>query len=368
MSAVPRVIHFVTGGGSGATKVALDLACGHLRSGNYEPLLVLRRKAVPLPKPMQEQIAAAGLRTAWVDRWPKFRTVAQLAALCAEFRPQVFAAHGNSEHFWGRLAAFRAGVPVVVHIEQNRERYSFWRIWRGRSLAARTTATVCVSPSIAERVRLLGLASPRLEVIPNGVDTSRFSRCVPPLAERSRDIVMVARFARQKDQPTLIRAARRLADGGWDGRLLLGGGGKASHRQACEKLVRRLGLQERVEFLGQVSDAASLYHRCRAAVLATHHEGLPLVLIDYLAAGCAVIASDIPGVTDVLRHGENGWLFPDGDDARLADLLGRALQGTTDIQAVATRGQHDVAERFTLQRMIGQYEGLFRELLPAAAV
>ena len=67
MSSVPRVIHFVTGGGSGATKVALELACGHLRTGRYEPLLVLRRKKVPLPATMQAQIDATGLRTAWVD-------------------------------------------------------------------------------------------------------------------------------------------------------------------------------------------------------------------------------------------------------------------------------------------------------------
>ena len=63
----PRVMHFVTGGGSGATKVALELACGHLRTGNYAPLLVLRRKRAPLPAAMQAQIAATGLRTAWVD-------------------------------------------------------------------------------------------------------------------------------------------------------------------------------------------------------------------------------------------------------------------------------------------------------------
>ncbi|HEX2860508.1 MAG TPA: glycosyltransferase, partial [Lacunisphaera sp.] len=272
MTPKPRVIHFVTGGGSGATKVALDVACGHLRSGRYEPLLVMRRKKVSLPAAMQAQIDTTGLRTAWVDDWPKWTTRRQLAALIGEFQPQVFAAHGFSEHIWGRQAAFAAGVPVVVHIEQNCERYAFWRLWAARPLGPRTTATICVSQGVADHIRRKGLIGPRLEIIHNGGDPSRYAVGAPPFASRSQDIVMVARFARQKDQPTLIRAAKRLAATGWAGRLLLGGDGKASHRRACEKLASSLGIADRVDFLGRVSNAAPLYHRCRAAVLATHYE------------------------------------------------------------------------------------------------
>jgi glycosyltransferase involved in cell wall biosynthesis len=359
----PRVIHFVTGGGSGATKVALDLACGHLRSGQYEPLLVLRRKKVSLPATMQGQIDKAGLRTAWVDDWPKWTTRRQLAALIAEFKPQVFAAHGFSEHIWGRQAAFAANVPIVLHIEMNCERYAFWRLWAARPLAARTSATVCVSQGVADHVRKLGLAGPRVEIIHNGADSTRYAVGAPPFAQRGQDIVMVARFARQKDQPTLIRAARRLADTGWTGRLVLGGDGKASHRHACEKLARSLGLADRVDFPGRVTDAAPLYHRCRAAVLSTHYEGLPLVLIDYMSAGCAAIGSNAPGVPDIIQHGQTGWLFPTGDDAALAETLRRVLAGGSDVEAVVARGQADAPARFSVGRMIGRYESLFAELL-----
>lgn len=365
MSEKPRVIHFVTGGGSGATKVALDVACGHLRSGNFEPLLVMRRKKAALPATMQKQIEATGLRTAWVDDWPKWTTRRQLGALIADFRPQVFAAHGFSEHIWGRQAAFAAGVPVVIHIEQNCERYAFWRLWAARPLTARTTATVCVSQGVADHIRPKGLVSPRLEIIHNGGDPSRYAAGAPPFASRGQDIVMVARFARQKDQPTLIRAAKRLADTGWTGRLLLGGDGKASHRRACERLVRSLGLAGRVDFLGRVSDAAPLYHRCRAAVLSTHYEGLPLVLIDYMTAGCAAIASHAPGVPDIIQPGKTGWLFPTGDDAALAGILRQVLAGGPAVEAVAARGQAEVPGLFSVQRMINRYESLFAELLKA---
>jgi glycosyltransferase involved in cell wall biosynthesis len=367
MSAKARVIHFVTGGGSGATRVALELACGHLRTGNYEPLLVLRHKRVPLPAPMQAQIAAAGLRTAWVDEGPKWTTRRQLAALIAEFKPQVLAAHGNSEHLWGRQAAFAANVPVVLHVEQNCERYLFWRRWSAQRLAAQTTATVCVSQGVADHVRPLGLVGPRLEIIHNGVDPAHYSAGTPAFASRSQDIIMFARFARQKDQPTLIRAAGRLVAQGWTGRLLLGGWNKESHRRASEKLVRRLGLAGRVDFLGQVADVAPIYHRCRAAVLSTHYEGLPLVLIEYMAAGCAAIGSEAPGVTDIIQPGVNGWLFPSGDAAALVAILTGVLAGGPAIEAVVARGEADASARFSLARMISRYEALFAELLAPGA-
>ena len=366
MTPVPRVIHFVTGGGSGATKIALELACGHLRTGAYEPLLVLRRKKAPLPQAMQDRIATAGLRTAWVDEGPKWTTRRQLRALIAKFEPQVFAAHGFSEHIWGRQAALAARVPVVVHIEQNCERYSFWRRWQARPLAARTTASVCVSQGVVDHITRLGLAGPNVRVIHNGVESSRYAAGAPDFASRSQDIIMVARFARQKDQPTLIRAVKRLTDLGWTGRLVLGGDGKASHRRACEKLVQKLNIANRVDFLGRVADAAPLYHRCRAAVLSTHYEGLPLVLIDYMAAGCAAIGSEASGVTDIIQPEVNGWTFPVGDDLILATILQRVLAGGPAIESVVARGQADAPARFSLDRMIGSYENLFAELLKPA--
>ena len=352
MNPKPRVLHFVTGGGSGATKVALELACGQLAKGRFETLLVLRRKRVQLPPAMQARISAAGLRTAWVDSGWKWKTRRQLAKIIAEFQPQIFAAHGNSEHLWGRQVAFAAGVPVVIHIEQNCERYPFWRRWTARRLAARTSATVCVSSGVARHVQQLGLAGPRLEVIHNGVEASRFAVGAPPFANRSQDIIMVARFARQKDQPTLIRAARRLVDQGWTGQLLLGGDGKPSHRRTCERLTAQLGLGGRVEFLGRVSDAAPLYHRCRAAVLSTHYEGLPLVLIDYMAAGCAALGSDAPGVTDIIQPRVNGWLFSPGDDAALAAALTQVLAGGPEVEAIVERGTTDAPSHFSLEQMI----------------
>jgi glycosyltransferase involved in cell wall biosynthesis len=209
----------------------------------------------------------------------------------------------------------------------------------------------------------LRLQSPRLEVVHNAVEVSRFSVGAPPFARRGQDVVMAARFARQKDQATLIRAVQHLVATGWTGKVVLAGDGKASHRRACESLARRLGLGDRVDFPGRVGDTAALFHRCRAAVLSTHYEGLPLSLVEYMAAGCAAIASRAPGVDDVIQHGQNGWLFPTGDDAALADILRRVLAGGDEIEAVVARGQAEAPARFATDLMLSRYETLFSELL-----
>jgi glycosyltransferase involved in cell wall biosynthesis len=202
-----------------------------------------------------------------------------------------------------------------------------------------------------------------LTIIHNGVATARYSAGALPFATRSQDIIMVARFARQKDQATLIRATHRLVQQGWTGQLLLGGDGRATHRRRCEKLTLALGLTSRVQFLGRVTDAAPLYHRCRAVVLSTHYEGLPLVLIDGMAAGCAAIGSAVSGVADIIEPGRNGWSFPPGDDAALAQILTEVLAGGPAVEAIVARGQTDAPARFSLGQMLNRYELLFAELL-----
>jgi glycosyltransferase involved in cell wall biosynthesis len=254
-------------------------------------------------------------------------------------------------------------VRAVVHVEHCNERYLPWRRWTAQRLARATTATVCVSQSVADFAGQHRLLSPIVRVIPNSTDVVRFGRGAPDFATRAPDIVMMARFARQKDQATLIRATSRLIASGWTGRLLLAGGGGPRHRQRCEELARRLGVASRVDFLGAVGDPAALYHRCRAAVLSTHYEGMPLALIESMAAGCASAGSAVPGVIDVIRDRETGWLFPAQDDAALADVLRGILAGGPDVEAVVARGVAVAADSFSPAKQIDRYESLFRELL-----
>jgi glycosyltransferase involved in cell wall biosynthesis len=361
-----RVVHFVSGGGAGSTRVALDLALAQAQRPDWQPHLILRSKGRPLQAVMQRQVEQVGLPLHWVPNlWPRSRVMRRIEELCEQIRPTVFFAHGYSEHLWGRRAALRQGVPLLVHVEHNVERYLPWRVRAARRLAARTQVTVCVSSAVEQDVRRLGIGGQRIVTVHNGVDAERY-RCQTPLAGRAADILMPARFARNKDQPTLIRAVRLLLERGWRGRLLLAGGGKRWHRRRCERLVATLGLSAHVLFLGKVDDLPERLAQCRVAALASWREGFGLVLVEAMSAGCAVVASAIPGITDVL-HGDgadaNGWLFPPGDPVGAANALWQALSDDAEAQRRADAGQRNANGHFSLAAMVGRYDEVVQALL-----
>ena len=130
-----RVMHFVTGGFSGATQVAVDL-CLAARSAGQDVVLVLRRKRRTTLPDKVEALRAQGLDVRVVPGWTHFATVWTLRALALQWRPDILVTHGYSEHLWGRYAGLWAKVPRLVHVEHNsRERYTRWRRKQARACA-----------------------------------------------------------------------------------------------------------------------------------------------------------------------------------------------------------------------------------------
>ena len=234
-----RVLHFVSGGFSGgATQVAIQLTEAALAGAMIEPLLVLRRKRHTAKSRVRE-LEQRGLPVATVPGWSHVATVVALVQLCRRFKPDVLAAHGFSEHLWGRYAGLIAEVPALVHVEHNtRERYTRWRLAQAHWLARRTARIVACGPGVFERLRELGFSADQTQVIANGIDLAPFASADEKIfAEREPAIMMVARFGAQKDHPTLIRAIAELRKRGCKVPLYLAGGGKERHRERAMRLA-----------------------------------------------------------------------------------------------------------------------------------
>jgi len=361
----PRVLHFVTGGFSGATAVAIDLVRGSRASGRCEPMLVLRRKR-QTPLERVQALCEEGLRVELVPGFAHLATVAALFQACRRFRPDVLVAHGFSEHLWGRYAGLLAGVPHLVHVEHNsRERYTAWRAAQARWLAARTDAIVGVSEGVRGSLLALGMPEGRTLAIDNGIRLEPFAQGDRPHAQRARQVVMAARFARQKDHATLIRAAARLRARGLVLPVLLAGGGKPGLRRQAEALARSLGLADQVRFLGQHGDMAGLLTGSTLHVLSTRYEGMPLALVEAMAAGCAVTGSAVPGVRELLREGVDGRLFAEGDDAALAAILEGWWHDPAQAEALGRAARARALADFDLARTTARYEALFESLCAA---
>ncbi len=370
--AVPRpvrVLHFVTGGFSGgATQVAITLVTAALNSEAVEPLLVLRRKPRTDPKRIAE-LVAAGIPVKVVPSWPRWVAVWQLARICRRFKPDVLVAHGFSEHIWGRYAGLLAGVPKLVHVEHNtRERYTAWRRFQTRWLARRTARMVGCSEGVRHSLLDLGMPPERTIAIPNGVRLAPFAAAeAHPHAQREAGIVMCARFAKQKDHLTLVRAVALLKQKGLAPPVLFAGGGKARHRRVVERLVEELGLQDQVQFLGLCRTVPELLMRHRIFALISHYEGMPLALVEGMAAGCAVVGSAVPGIRELIDDGENGRLVPDADPVALADALESLLRNPDEAARLGAAARTAAIERHGLDLMNARYEGLFLQLAAETA-
>lgn len=360
----PRVLHFVTGGFSGgATQVAIQLVNAGLAGGRIEPLLVLRRKRRGDPARIEE-LRAAGTPLRVVPGWSHVATVLGLARLCREFQPDVLVAHGFSEHLWGRYAGLLAHVPHLVHVEHNtRERYTRWRLAQTRWLAARTSRIVGCSEGVRQVLLEMGMPPARTIAIPNGIRLDPFAAAdAHPLATRVPGIVMVARYSRQKDHASLLRALALLGERGLRPPLLLAGGGKALHRLPVERLATELGLQSQVRFLGVARNVPELLQTHRIAVLSTHYEGMPLALIEGMAAGCAVVGSAVPGVREVIDHGVDGLLVREADPVALADALERLLRDDALATRLGANARALALGEYGREHMNARYEALFLDL------
>lgn len=351
-----RVLHFVSGGFSGATQVAIDL-CGP-QSGQ-QTLLVLRRRSVD-PAPRMAQLRAQGIEVTVVPRWPHLATIIALVRLCRSWKPDVLVAHGFSEHLWGRYAGLVAGVPRLIQVEHNtRERYGWWRLRQSLWLAQRSERIIGVSRAVRDALVRRGHPADKCTVVLNGIDLARWTAGLPWHA-RENAIVMPARFAGQKDHFTLIRATALLAEAGFRPVIYLAGEGKSSWRRRAQDLAERLGLGDQVRFLGHVSALPALLGRVKFCVLSSHYEGLGLGLIEGMASGGCGIGSDVEGIQEVLSDGETGFLVPHEDAQALADRLAALLQDDALAERVAAAGEQHVRRTFDRRRMREEYLALFR--------
>lgn len=363
-AARPRVLHFVTGGFSGATQVALDLVEAHGASGNFQALLVLRKKRTTAP----ERVVALrrrGLAVEVVAGWSHIVTIWQLLAVCRQFKPDILVAHGFSEHLWGRYAGLLARVPHLIHVEHNsRERYTRARLAQALWLSQRTDAIVGCSEGVRKSLLERGFPSTKITAIPNGIRLAPYAGATEhPFALRTPGIVMAARFARQKDHATLLRALALLRARGYTPPVYLAGGGKAYALRAACKLCQQLGLEGQVQFLGYCNDVPGLLMAHQICVLATHYEGMPLSLIEGMAAGCAVVGSQVVGVQEVIDSGRNGVLVAHADPKALADALEHLLRDDVAAAQMAAAARADVLQHYSLEHMAKRYEDLFQDVM-----
>ena len=366
LSAVPnplKVVHFVTGGFTGSTKVAIELIRAAKNNPAFSTMLVLRKKSSTDPERVR-QLQAEGISLKVIAGWSHLATIIELMRICREYRPDILVTHGFSEHLWGRYAGLLARVPHLIHVEHNsRERYTPLRLLQARWLARYTDKIIGCSEGVRSRLLEWRFPADKVCAINNGIDLSQFqSASSLPLAGRIPGIIMPARFAKQKDHETLIRAVALLRDKKINLPVLFAGSGSARHITKAKKLVDELQLNQQIHFAGHCGNLPFLLMRHQFCVLSTRYEGMPLALAEGMAAGCAVIGSAVVGVQEMIQHGKDGLLVKPQCAYAMADALEILYHNSTYAQMLALQGRERALAEFSLAAMAQQYEQVFLTL------
>ena len=363
-----RILHFVTGGFSGATQVAIDLCLAAQRTPGTHTLLVLRRKRNTSAARVQA-LRDQGLDVRVVSNWLHALTVWELRRIIRSWQPDAVFAHGFSDHIWGRQAAVAEGVPRIFHVEHNsRERYTPQRLRQALALAPFTQASIGVSEGVRQALIERGFPPERCIAILNGIALEKFPDSLLPAHWQDREpaILMAARFGRQKDHATLLRALALLKAQGLQPRLYLAGAGSTRLRKQMERLAHTLGLHEQVVFLGNVSNLPERLARVQICVLASHWEGLGLSMMEGMAAGCACIGSKVVGLQEVIQHQTDGLLVPPADPGALAQALAQFLTQPDHATQLGAQARATALAHYGREQMAQRYQALLDiPLLPA---
>ena len=256
-------------------------------------------------------------------------------------------------------AAASSALPGARFIQsiQTTQPNPRWHWWLQSLIHGRAERVVVPSASAAEVAReWSGVPSEKLRVIPNAVDVAQFGNLDPPLNVTPLAVGFIGRLDPIKRLPDLIRAVGLLR-----GRVRLDIFGDGSERPELERLIRHLQLTEIVTLHGVVPRPQDALRQIGLLVLPSKAEGFGLVLIEAMAAGVPVLATNVPGIRDVVRNGETGLLVPCNPQA-LAAALERLVEHPELRARLAAGGREDVRQRFTWSAVLPQY----RELLELA--
>jgi glycosyltransferase involved in cell wall biosynthesis len=202
----------------------------------------------------------------------------------------------------------------------------------------------------------------RITFVPNGVEDPKFDKSTDWRARLGLEpsqplVVKVANISEFKDHPTLLRAWKMVQDA-WTGgdKPFLALAGSFDHRyHECRRLVRELGLETSMEFLGSVPDVAALLQACDLTVFSSPNEGMPNGVLESMAAGKSVIASDLPGIRDALGPGAGEALVPPGDADMFARKILELLRDKTKRDAWGSANRRRIEKEFSVQRMADRH-------------
>ncbi|HVA51086.1 MAG TPA: glycosyltransferase [Pirellulales bacterium] len=362
-----KVLHVVNGEHFAGAERVQDLLALNLPQHGFEVgfAALKSRRFKALRQSQQAPFIELAMRSRF-DLLPAKR----LAAVIRDEQYALVHTHTPRTAFIGGLGAAWCGVPVVHHLHSPTTRDTTHRLrnWVNaateRFSLTHVDAVVAVSQSLSRYARRTGIAPEKTFVVPNGVP----SRAAAAPRRRPRGIwtlASVALFRPRKGTEVLLHALALLKAARLPVRLCaIGTFESGAYEQEVKSLACQVGVAEMVEWRGFSANVNDELDRADLFVLPSlFGEGMPMVVIEALAAGLPVIGTNIEGVPEVVRDGLEGLIVPPADARALAGAIERFVTGRVDWTAMAANAQRRQVERFSQQAMAAGVAEIYRRVL-----
>jgi glycosyltransferase involved in cell wall biosynthesis len=373
---------------SGVQKVTLD-ELSHLDRETYESVVICKCEGE-----FTENLRRIGVRVHLVSELERdirpasdVRAFIKLYAAFKAEKPAIVHTHSSKTGVLGRLAAWCAGVPLIVHTvhgfafpgEPRRFVRAIFKFLEQVSGKVTDRMIVLNDADAAIARNLLAVPDTRQVMLPNGVDTDAYAPAPAPtrhalrqsilgVTEDSRVIIgMIGRLWLQKNPQCFVRAAIQVLNKRSNvGFYLIGDG---EFREELEATIRESGHSDAIRILGWRRDVPDVLKALDLMVLPSRWEGMPLAILEAMSSAVPVVASDIPGNSHLVRDRVDGRLFPTDDADSLASMLIDLIDHPDKRSSYSAAARHRIVSGFTLSDRISRitsiYEASLRMRRPA---
>lgn len=329
--------------------------------------------AIGVKGPLWEQLEELGVYVHHIPNLMReisviddLKAVFQTVALLKKIHPDIISTHSSKAGIIGRIAARICSIPVIFTAhgwaftdgvpERQRKKY----ILAERLASHLAKKVICVSQHDRDIALENGVGEPQqLVAINNGMPVMPELPLASPEKNNPVRLIMVARFSEQKDHQLLLNALSRIKNKNYQVDLI----GDGPLINDCSELAKNLGLEEKVNFLGERTDVPKLLTRYQAFLLVSKWEGFPRSIIEAMRAGLPVLVSNVGGSNEAVIDGVTGYLVPRGDLSLLVERLEVLITDNNLRARMGQKGNERFKKLFTFDYMLDKTVQVYMQAL-----
>ena len=368
-----RVMHVMGGGDVGGAKThIMNMVTGLTRRN--EVMLVSFRAG-----PFADEARERGIDVRVIERHNPFRAAREMRELVDQFQPDIIHCHGGRANLMGAMVRRARRVPVLTTVHSDYKLDYLGNPLKQHTFGAANAVALRfldfyqpVADRMARTLIERGFDPEHIVKIYNGMDFHRpegeFDRAQYLKENYGTEIEdgdvlcgIAARLTAVKDIQTTVRAFAKALEDAPQLRLFIAGEGE--DEDMLKKLAAQLGVSERVTFCGWVSPVEPFFRAMDINLLSSVSETFPYSILEGICAGCATICSDVGGMPELIDTGENGYIFPVGDDKKLSEYMVR-LANDAQLREQFAHDLYEKASRdFSKDKMCERQEANYRHLI-----